>query len=342
MRGRLLAILTLLMTLNAVLVHAHALEPGYLEIQALSDDAHSLFWRKPAVKGKPMEMDVLLPENCDLRSPPAPRFDGAAWVSRWTAQCEGGMVGQHIKIDGLEGTNTDVLVRFQDLEGIGFTSRLTPDQPGFALPENPGAFRVLADYIALGTDHILAGFDHLLFVFALLLLIHDWRRLVGAITAFTLAHSITLVAASLGWLVVPGPPVEAVIALSIVFLAVELAKRRDGTLRLSERWPWLVSFSFGLLHGLGFADALREIGLPESDLLMALLGFNLGVEIGQLAFVAAVLLLAVLVTRLAPSIDVQLRRRAGILHTAFIYFVGSIAAYWFVERVTGFILQHQS
>jgi len=335
---RLIALLTLMMTLNPTLAQAHELEPGYLEIQALSDDAHGLFWRKPAVKGKPMVMDVLLPENCDLRSPPAPRFDGAAWVSRWTARCEGGLVGQHIAINGLERTSTDVLVRFQDLEGGSFTRRLTPDQPNLILPENPGALRVLADYIALGADHILTGFDHLLFVFALLLLIHDWRRLVGAITAFTLAHSITLAAASLGWLVVPGPPVEAVIALSIVFLAVELATRRDGTLRLSERRPWLVSFVFGLLHGLGFADALREIGLPQSDLLMALLGFNLGVELGQLAFVVAVLLLVFLVTRFAPSIDTKLRRRTGILNTALVYFIGSTAAYWLAERVTGFIL----
>ncbi|NRB19689.1 MAG: HupE/UreJ family protein [Rhodobacteraceae bacterium] len=336
--ARLLTLLALLMTLTTAQVQAHALEPGYLEIQALSGDTHSLFWRKPAVKGKPMAMDVLLPENCDLRSPPAPRYDGAAWVSRWTARCDGGLVGRQITIEGLERTNTDVLVRFQGHEDSGFTSRLTPDQPSFALPENPGAWQVLGDYIALGTDHILTGFDHLLFVFALLLLIRDWRRLVGAISAFTLAHSITLAAASLGWLRVPAPPVEAVIALSIVFLAVELSKRRDDTLRLSERWPWLVSFSFGLLHGLGFAGALRDIGLPESDLVMALLGFNLGVEIGQLAFVAVVLAIAALLTRITPPIGAQLRRRDGLLNTAFTYFVGSLAAYWFVERVAGFIL----
>lgn len=335
---RLLAALALLMTLIAPQVQAHALEPGYLEIQTVQGDLHSLFWRKPDVKGRPMAMDVLLPQNCDLRSPPAPHFDGAAWVSRWATKCVGGLVGHQIIIDGLSHTNTDVLVRFQASTDSSFTKRLTPDQPNFALPEDPSAMQVLADYIALGTDHILAGFDHLLFVFALLLLIHDWRRLVGAITAFTLAHSITLAAASLGWLRVPAPPVEAVIALSIVFLAVELAKRRDGTLRLSERWPWLVSFSFGLLHGLGFAGALRDIGLPEGDLLMALLGFNLGVELGQLAFVAAVLAIAALISKLTPAIGSQLRRSDGLLNTVLAYSVGSIAAFWAVERVVGFIL----
>ncbi|NIZ63369.1 hypothetical protein DL239_20595 [Sedimentitalea sp. CY04] len=335
---RFLTVLALLVTMTTSQVQAHALEPGYLEIQVLSGETHSLFWRKPDVKGKPMAMDVVLPVNCDLRSPPAPRYDGAAWVSRWTAKCDGGLVGRSIAIDGLERTNTDILVRFQDPDGSSFTSRLTPDQPSFALPKDPDAWQVLGGYIALGADHILAGFDHLLFVFALLLLIRDRWRLVGAITAFTLAHSITLAAASLGWLNVPPPPVEAVIALSIVFLAVELSKRRDDTMRLSERWPWLVSFSFGLLHGLGFAGALRDIGLPEGDLVMALLGFNLGVEVGQLAFVALVLAAAALVTRVVPAIGLQLRRSGAALNTVFTYFVGIIAAYWFVERVTGFIL----
>jgi len=335
---RLLAVLALLMTLTSPQVHAHALEPGYLEIQVLQGEVHSLFWRKPDVKGRPIDMDVLLPETCAPNSPPTPRFDGAAWVSRWTATCDGGLVGRQITIDGLSRTSTDVLVRFQDTSGTSFTHRLTPDQPSFTLPEDPTAWQVLADYVALGTDHILSGFDHLLFVFALLLLIHDWRRLVGAITAFTLAHSITLAAASLGWLRIPAPPVEAVIALSIVFLAVELAKRRDGTLRLSERWPWLVSFSFGLLHGFGFAGALRDIGLPEGDLLMALLGFNLGVELGQLAFVATVMAVAVLITKLTPALGRQLRRSDGVLNTALAYGVGGIAAYWAIERVTGFIL----
>ena len=336
---RLLALITLFFaSLGSTQVQAHALEPGYLEIQALTGETHSLFWRKPDVKGKPMAMDVFLPDNCDLRSPPAPRSDGAAWVSRWTVQCSGGLVGQQILIDGLERTNTDALVRYQDPDGDRFTTRLTPDQPGFVLPENPGALRVLFDYILLGADHILEGFDHLLFVFALLLLIRDKWRLVGAITAFTVAHSITLAAASMGWLTVPGPPVEAVIALSIVFLAVELAKRHDGALRLSERWPWLVSFSFGLLHGLGFAGALREIGLPEGDLLMALLGFNLGVELGQLAFVAAVLAIGALIPRLAPVLSTQLRRSDGLFNTSLAYGVGSIAAYWAIERVAGFIL----
>ncbi|NIZ60290.1 hypothetical protein DL239_04810 [Sedimentitalea sp. CY04] len=335
---RLLALIAALISLGTTHVHAHALEPGYLEIQALTGETHSLFWRKPDVKGKPMAMDVLLPDNCDLRSPPVPRHDGAAWVSRWTAQCTGGLIGQQILIDGLERTNTDVLVRYQGVDGGSFTTRQTPDQPGFALPENPGALRVLLDYILLGADHILEGFDHLLFVFALLLLIRDKWRLVGAITAFTVAHSITLAAASMGWLTVPGPPVEAVIALSIVFLAVELAKRRDGAMRLSERWPWLVSFSFGLLHGLGFAGALRDIGLPESDLLMALLGFNIGVEIGQLAFVAVVLTIATLAAKLAPAIETHLRRSDGPINTALAYSIGGIAAYWVVERISGFVI----
>jgi len=315
---------------------AHALQPGYLELQLLGQDKWRVFWRKPAVQGKPMEIDARLPGNCDARKPTDPRFDGAAWVSQWIATCAGGIIGGEILIEGLSQTQTDVLVRYELAGGESQTARLTPSEPGFIVPDDPGPLAVLASYFMLGVEHILEGIDHLLFVFALLLLIRDPWRLAGAITAFTVAHSLTLASAALGWLVIPAPPVEAIIALSIMFLAVEIVKREDGRQRLSERWPWIVSFTFGLLHGLGFAGALLEIGLPQYEVPLALLGFNLGVEAGQLLFVAAVLISGWCLSRMTPSVSRWLTRAGGPGIAALSYGIGAVSSYWFIERVAGF------
>lgn len=287
---------------------AHALQPGYLELQMLGPESWRAFWRKPAVGGAPMPIEVQLPARCDQREAPEARFDGAAYVAQWLVTCPGGLAGGEIAIPGLEATRTDVLVRYEREPGVGATQRLTPDAPSFVVPTSPGLLEVARSYFGLGVDHILEGADHLLFVFALLLLIRDPWRLVAAVTAFTVAHSLTLAAASVGWLVVPAPPVEAVVALSIMFLASELLHEREGEQRVTERFPWVVAFAFGLLHGLGFATALKEIGLPEGDVPLALLAFNLGVEAGQLLFIAAVLLAASLLHRLSPQLIDGLRR----------------------------------
>ncbi len=315
---------------------AHALQPGYLDLQLLGQDNWRVFWRKPTVQGKPMAIHARLPENCNVRRPPEPHFDGSAWVSQWIASCSGGIAGGEILIEGLSETRTDVLVRYETSEDESQTARLTPSEPAFTVPEDSGALAVLASYFLLGVEHILDGFDHLLFVFALLLLIRDRWRLVGAVTAFTIAHSLTLAAATLGWLAVPGPPVEAAIALSIMFLAVEILKHEDGKARLSERWPWVVSFSFGLLHGLGFAGALLDIGLPRQDVPLALLGFNLGVEAGQLLFIAAVLVAGWCLTHFRPSRSRWLRTSGGPGTATMCYAIGGISSYWFIERVAGF------
>lgn len=315
---------------------AHALQPGYLELQLLGPDSWRAFWRKPAVGGAPMPIEVSLPASCDQRTAPPPRFDGAAYVAQWLASCPGGIAGGEIAIPGLEATRTDVLVRFELEPGQGEARRLTPDAPAFIVPATPGRLDVARSYFGLGVDHILEGADHLLFVFALLLLIRDPWRLVGAITAFTVAHSLTLAAASVGWMVVPAPPVEAVVALSIMFLASELLHARQGRQRLTERYPWVVAFAFGLLHGLGFARALLEVGLPEGEVPLALLAFNLGVEAGQLLFIAVVLVTGWLLRRLDPRLIDRLQRprSAGMVTVA--YAIGGIAAFWFVERVAAF------
>ncbi len=317
-------------------VRAHALQPGFLDLGLIGKDTWRVFWRKPDVQGRPMAIRARLPENCDQRHPPEPRFDGAAWVGSWVATCPAGIAGGEIAIEGLSSTQTDVLVRYEPFEDDNRTARLTPETSAFSVTIDQGSLLVLASYFGLGVEHILEGVDHLLFVFALLLLIRDRWRLVGAVTAFTIAHSITLAAAVLGWIVVPGPPVEAVIALSIMFLAVEAMKSKSGELRLSERWPWAVSFSFGLLHGFGFAGALLDIGLPQSDVPLALLGFNLGVEAGQLLFIAAVLVAGWCIARLLPSAWQRLTVAGGPGITTISYGIGGVASYWFIERVAGF------
>jgi hydrogenase/urease accessory protein HupE len=315
---------------------AHALQPGYLELQPLGGDTWRVLWRKPDVKGTPMTIDARLPKTCTPAGPPPVQFDGAAWLASWVATCPGGLAGGDIVIDGLELTNTDVLVRYELTPGQGRTRRLTAQETGFSVPAKASLWGVFASYLELGTTHILEGFDHLLFVFALLLLITDRRRLIGAITAFTVAHSLTLAASTLGWLALPGPPVEAIIALTIMFLAAELVQRRAGAPRLSERYPWLVSFAFGLLHGFGFAGALAEIGLPADDVPLALLDFNLGVEAGQLAFVAAVLAAAAVLSRLLPRALAAVAQPAGRGYLSLAYAIGGLSAFWFIERIASF------
>jgi hydrogenase/urease accessory protein HupE len=337
MKRMIVAIMLLLISLAGERsAQAHALQPGYLELQLLGHETWRAYWRIPSVQGKAMAITVKLPDNCKQGALPEPAFDGNAWVSRWTSICAGGLAGGTISVPGLENTSTDVLVRYELTGGAGEARRLTPDEPFFTVPSDPGIIDVLESYFSLGVDHILWGFDHLLFVFALILLIRDRWRLVGAITAFTVAHSITMAAVTLGFVSLPGPPVEAVIALSIMFLASEFLQRDDFGERLSERFPWVVSFSFGLLHGFGFAGALLEIGLPRSDVPLALLSFNVGVEAGQLLFVAAVLAGAWMLSRLFPGFIQAVRAPHRVPSTLVGYAIGGTAAIWFVQRVAAF------
>lgn len=279
-RLALLGLVALLTCLRPVPAAAHALDPGYLELAALGEERWRVTWRVPDVGGRPMALAARLPEACSGGPLAEPAFDGRGWINTWIATCPGGLTGGRIGIDGLETTGTDALVRYEAQPGAVQVRRLTATDAGFVVPEDAGVWGVLSSYVTLGVTHILEGIDHLLFVLCLVLLIWTPGRLLWAVTAFTLAHSLTLAAAALGLLRIPSPPVEAVIALSIVFLAYELTlppERRDP---LTERFPWIVSFGFGLIHGLGFAGALREIGLPEGDVPLALFAFNLGVELG--------------------------------------------------------------
>jgi len=317
------------------IVFSHQLEPGFLDIIEKHNDRYAVTWKVPQVKGAPMSIEAMLPSNCLPPSAPNLMYSGFAFSAKWESICQGGIEGRTIRIDGLDRTATDVLVRYQSDNSSVVTIRLTPEHSEKILPHDPEFWDVAKTYLFLGVDHILKGIDHLLFVLALIILVRSNWNLIKTITAFTVAHSITLSAASLGYIHVSIPPVEAIIALSIVFLAVEIAKRQKGHLRLTEKKPWLIAFLFGLLHGLGFASALAATGLPQNEIPAALLTFNIGVELGQLLFIFIILILAKSCLMVNRHLHLG-QRTLQIGLTATNYTIGGVAAYWFIERVAGF------
>jgi hydrogenase/urease accessory protein HupE len=310
--------------------HAHEVRPAYLELRETSPDTYDALWKVPA-RGDNMRLAlyVRLPADAQQVSKPRGQFANAAYIERWRFERKGGLSDQTIGIDGLSATPVDVLVRLTLLDGTTQTLRATPDAPQVTIAATASNWSVAGPYTVLGIEHILLGIDHLLFVFALVLLVKGWRKLVGTITAFTVAHSLTLAAATLGVVHVPGPPVEACIALSIAFVAAEIIRGREGASGLTERAPWVVAFSFGLLHGLGFASALREVGLPQHAIPIALLFFNVGVELGQLAFITVVLGLGHVSRRLPIPTPSWSWRAAP-------YAIGTVAMFWVIERTAGF------
>jgi len=313
--------------------HAHEVRPAYLEIRETAEDVYVVLWKVPASGDLRLGIYVRLPDPAESLTEPVGRFADGAYIETWTARCPGGLRGASITIDGLETTRIDVLARVEHLDGSVQTARLMPDARSFTVEASPSFRAVSVTYLQLGAEHILLGIDHLLFVLALVLLVKGWKRIVATITAFTIAHSITLALATLGWITLPGPPVEAIIALSIVFVAAEIVRGRQGRPGLTERAPWVVAFAFGLLHGLGFAGALGEVGLPQHAIPAALLFFNVGVEIGQIAFVAGIVLIAAM----ARTAQEQLGRRAPRYAWRVVpYAIGSVAMFWVIERVAGF------
>ncbi len=309
---------------------ADEIRPGYLELSTTDGEVYSVKWKVPMKGDMVLSLKPVLPDDCTERMPPSSMRAGGAMITRWSVICPDGINEGHIRIDGLEATSTDVLVRIVRQDGITQMVRLTPDETGFVVERESSSLDVIRVYTALGIEHILGGVDHLLFVFALLLIVTNWRRLVGTITAFTLAHSITLAAATLGYVHVAQAPVEAVIALSILFLATEIIHNRQGRPGMAKRFPWLVAFIFGLLHGFGFAGALAEIGLPEQSIPLALLFFNVGVELGQLLFVLAVVAAGWVLRRLVAQKILQ----GG--EVAASYLIGGLSAFWLIDRTYSF------
>jgi len=305
---------------------ADELRPAYVEMTEQSPGQWSLLWKASANSRLGQSGEIMMPENCVVEGERQREYSGSNILTRLALRCDGSVQGQSIGLKGLELSTTDALVRIAPLDSAMQTLRLTPDQPVAALARPSVISNVAATYTILGIEHILLGFDHLFFVLALVLLLKGGWLVAKTVTAFTIAHSFTLVGTTLGWLSLPSQPVEAVIALSIIFLAVEVVKSRPDDIRLSGQFPWIVAFLFGLLHGFGFAGALAEIGLPEGDVPLALLTFNLGVEIGQLVIVAVAL-----------AVLHSLRELRGHwlqpAKTSMAYGIGIIATYWFVERM---------
>ena len=327
MRHLLRSIVGLCVLLSAAAATADEFRPGYLELREQDGETWEVFWKVPARDGQPRPgIDVVFPADTVNLSEPRAAFHAGAYSERWRLQRPGGLIGQTVRIDGLRADVTDVLVRVQRSDGTSQLTRLLPSDPAFVVAASAGAAEVARTYLVLGVEHILLGIDHLLFVLALLLIVKGAGRVVVTVTAFTVAHSITLAAATLGLVRVPSPPVEAVIALSIVFVAAEIVNGVRGRPGLTARWPWLVAFIFGLLHGFGFAGALGEIGLPQNAIPLALFCFNVGVELGQLLFVAAFSVAAWLMARMRKAWPRWIELAPA-------YGIGSVAMFWVLQRV---------
>jgi hydrogenase/urease accessory protein HupE len=316
-----------LLCLVAGTASAHEVRPAYLELRQTGTETYDVLWKVPA-RGEDLRFGlyVELPADAGNVTEPRGEFVAGSFIERWSVRRTGGLDGATIHIAGLAATRTDVLVRVERLDGTTQVGRATPGAPDFTVLAAPSATQVAATYLRLGIEHILLGIDHLLFVLALLILVQGTHRLIATITAFTVAHSITLAGAALGFLSVPVAPIEACIALSIVFVAAEIVHGRSGQPGLTARRPWIVAFTFGLLHGFGFASALHEIGLPQTDIPLALLFFNVGVEVGQLVFIAAVLAAIALARRIPATLPAWAWRVPP-------YAIGGMASFWLIERL---------
>ncbi|MEZ5821641.1 MAG: HupE/UreJ family protein [Xanthobacteraceae bacterium] len=323
------AFFLLVKLLAAATAQADELRPAFLDLREFAPGRFSIVWKVPAPGNMRLAIHVRMPESCKAANDPVRTVNAGAFVERWNVECDRGLKQERIEIAGLRTTPIETLAHITYVDGSTQVARLTPDATSLVATGAQTRLDVARTYFLLGVDHILTGFDHLLFVFTLVLLIKDRWTLLKTITAFTLAHSITLAGASLGYISLHQQPVEAAIALSIAFTARELVHDRDEDKSLARRAPWVLAFAFGLLHGFGFAGALKEIGLPANETPLALLTFNVGVETGQLIFVAAILLiLRAISTLFDPLTATPLRAVA--------YLIGTVSMVWFISRAAAF------
>lgn len=311
-------------------VCAHEIRPAYLELRQTGPETYDILWKVPG-RGEDLRFGVYvrLPESCVNVGEVRTSAINNAFSDRWSVQCTGGLPGGTIFIEGLSSTVIDVLVRIERLDGSSQVTRLTSSSPSFVVEATPRRFEVSRTYLVLGIEHILTGIDHLLFVSGLLLLVTGVRRLLLTVSAFTLSHTVTLTLATLGFVHVPPAPVEAVIALSILFVAYEVLRKNENPSGLAQRKPWLVAFSFGLLHGLGFAGGLSAAGLPAGHIPLALGFFSAGVEVGHFSFVATALLFITAGQKWFAKLPPWTWRIAP-------YAIGSVASYWLIARLTAF------
>ncbi len=302
---------------------AHGLDPASLALRETRAGAFEVRWRASALRVPGTNVQPALPARC-RRIDRGEALDETDRVTlRWTVDCgPGGLEGEVIGVDDLAAAKINALLTVERLDGERLQAVLGPRTPSFTVPARPSRWDVVQGYVRLGIEHILTGADHLLFVFGLLLLVSASRLLVQTITAFTLGHSLTLSAAALHLANVPSRPVEVLIAASVLTLAVELARDVEQP-TLLRRFPWAMAVAFGLLHGFGFAGALAETGLPAGDIPLALVSFNVGIELGQLAFVGAVLATGIVVARWLPVRSLRMA----------VYAMGILSAFWCFERI---------
>jgi len=306
---------------------AHRFAPSLLKVVEIADQQYSVVWKTPAQGTSSIPLRPLWPDSCEITNSSPSQLEGTGRVTSWQMRCPAlgtdGLVGETLGVEGLGANQASALLMVTLLDGRNYQQVLDAEQPDFVIPAESSAGAVMGDYSLLGMEHIWGGMDHLLFVFGLLLLVGGGTRLLWTITAFTLGHSITLSLVTLGYFDYPVALVEFAIALSIFVLAVELTRvsRHDALWRN----PWWLAGGFGLLHGMGFAGALAETGLPQDNLPLALLFFNVGIEIGQIAFIAVVWAVWFAVRRpLAPWRDRLL--------PVPIYILGALSAMWCIER----------
>jgi hydrogenase/urease accessory protein HupE len=325
-RGLLLWALLLASSLAAAApARAHQFAPSLLEIEELSPTEAAVRWKQPVIRVQGSQMRPVLPIECEGLGDPQVQKEGAGIRASWRIRCPGGLAGKAVGVEGIAGSQADVLLRITLRDGRRLRHVLKAEAPSFRIDADSSRAGVFKDYAVLGVEHILSGRDHLLFVLALVLLVGWGRSLAWTITSFTAGHSVTLALAALGVVHVPQAPIEAAIALSIYFLAVELTNARQGERTLTQRAPWAVAAGFGLLHGLGFAGALAEVGLPTAEIPLALFSFNVGIELGQLAFVGAVLLVIAALRRV-PVAWPQWAKAVPA------YGIGTMATLWFLQR----------
>lgn len=321
----------LLGLLPAMQANSDEIRPALLDIKEQNTGLFAVTWKVPTRGNRVLAITPQLPSSLELLGSPTIQDNPGARIQHATYKNNAeSLTGQTIIIDGLAALQTDVLLLVQFQDGSSHSAILRPASPTFTIPLEASKLEVAGDYWRMGTIHILEGVDHLLFVLALMLIVSGFGPLLKSVTAFTVAHSITLALATLDIIHIPSAPTEALIALSILFLATEIIHKQQGKISLTEQYPWIIAFVFGLFHGLGFAGALSEIGVPQHEVPLALFMFNVGVETGQLMFIAAVLGLWALVRRLPITLPQGAWRVLP-------YSIGSIAAFWTIDRVMSFI-----
>lgn len=328
--GRCLLAALLVAVAVGTAARAHQFAPALLEVEELTADEAAVSWKQPAVRVQGSQLRPVLPVECEGIGNPEVKKEGTGMRASWRMRCPGGLSGKSVGVEGIASSQADVLLRIALRDGRRIRHVLKAESPSFRIDADSSRTGVFKDYAVLGVQHILTGWDHLLFVLALVLLVGWGRSLLWTITSFTVGHSVTLALASLGFVHVQQAPIEAAIALSIYLLAVELTNVRKGQPTLTQRAPWAVAAGFGLLHGLGFAGALAAVGLPTAEIPLALFSFNVGIELGQLAFVSVVLLIAAAIRK----IPVTWPQWA---HAVPAYGIGAMSAFWVIQRTVALI-----